>query len=740
MANVGSPHRQHDVQEAPNMKRLAQFSYDRRRIVLAGWIALLVALFALSAAFAGEFRSKFGLPGSESQAGFDLLEERGIAERTGFSGQIVFRAEQGVNDPAVRQTMESFFTDIKGSLDGAEIVSPYDPQNAHQIAPDGTVAFAEINLSDRPNEQYVRDGEAVKEIWREINTPGLQVELGGDIFANQVEFRQEIFGLVAAVFILLIAFGSVLAMGLPIITALFGIGCGVAIIGLVTRFLAVPDFTIQVAMMLGIGVGIDYALLIVTRYRAALHDGLTPREAVTLAIDTSGRAVVFAGLTVVISLLGMFFLNLDFIRSMALSAVLAVLMTMFAAITLLPAMLGFVGRNIDRLGLPHRSTQAEGASAASFWYRWSRIIQAHPWPALIGSTALLVVLTIPIFSLQLGFADAGNRGEQDTTRRAYDMLSEAFGPGFNGPIVVVADVPNGASDQAVLDRIAAAVQSTEGVASVTPPQLIPGAGLALMNVFPTSSPQDRATTDLVHRLRNQTIPAAVSGADVRVLTTGLPPAVVDFSDYTAERLPIFVGAVLLLSFLLLMTVFHSVVVPVKAVIMNLLGIGAAFGATVAVFQWGFLGGLLGLGKEGPIEAWAPMMLFAIIFGLSMDYEVFLLTRIREEYDRTGDNARAVADGLAATGRVISAAALIMVAVFGSFILSDERALKLMGFGLAFAVLLDATVVRLILVPSAMELLGRANWWAPSWLARRLPHIRVDTVETPAAVPVSAGDD
>jgi putative drug exporter of the RND superfamily len=712
------------------LRQLARFCYRRRRVVVVAWLALIVSLFVLSGAFGGEFRTEFKLPGSESQAALDILEERGLSERTGFVAQVVFKAEQGINDPAVRGAMESFFAGIEREVNGVRVSSPYAQENAYQVA--GNVAYAEVNFSDRKQEQYLKDARVIKGLLGEIDVPGLQVELGGDVFAQEPHFSSEVIGLFAAIIILLVAFGSVIAMGLPVITALFGIGCGVAIIGLITLVLPIPDFTMQVAMMIGIGVGIDYALLIVTRYRQALHDGLDPERAISLAVDTSGRAVVFAGLTVVISLLGMFMMNLDFIRGVAISAALAVVMTMSASVTLLPALLGFVGRGIDRFGLPHRLSGAEGDIGNTFWYRWSRIIQAHPWPALIASTALLLVLAAPVFSLRLGFSDAGNRGTGDTTRRAYDLLSEGFGPGFNGPILLVVDSARGAPDAQVLQRLVQAINATEGVAPPAQPIPLPDAGVVLINVFPATAPQDLETTELVHRLRNEAIPPVVAGTDVAVRATGLPPIVVDFSDYTADRLPIFFGAVLLLSFLLLLTVFHSVVVPIKAVVMNLLSIGAAFGALVAVFQWGVLGSLFGVSKEGPIEAWAPMMLFAIVFGLSMDYEVFLLTRVREEYDRCGDNGRAVADGLAATGRVISAAAAIMVCVFGSFILSDERALKLMGFGLAFAIFIDATLVRLVLVPSAMELLGKANWWAPDWLVRYLPRIRVEAAE-PAPV-------
>ena len=725
------------------MKNLANFCYSRRRLVLAGWIGLLVLLFGLSAAFGGKYKTEFKLPGSESQAAVDLLEAKGVSERTGFAGQVVFRAEEGVSNPAVRQTLEQFFSDIESQVQGVQVASPYDPANAYQVSSDGKIAYAELNFSDRSNEEYIDDADIIKALHKEVQAQapqGLQIELGGDLFADQPEFSSEMLGLFAAIIILLVVFGSVLAMGLPIITALFGIGCGAAIIMLVARVLSVPDFTTQVAAMIGIGVGIDYALLIVTRYRAGLYDGLAPRDAVVLSVDTSGRAVLFAGITVVISLLGMFFLNLDFMRSMATGAVFAVLMTMLAAITLLPAMLGFVGNNIDRLRVPFLAKQASSGGTegdrTSFWYRWSRIIQSRPWPALILSTAFLVILAIPVFSIRLGFADAGNRLEKDTTRKSYDLLSQGFGVGFNAPILVVVETNNGSADGQSVQELKTALENTDGVASVSGPISVADGGVQLFNVFPDSAPQDKETTDLVHRLRNETIAPVVSGRAIPALATGGPAFVVDFSDYMTDKLPIFFGAVLLLSFLLLLTVFHSVVVPLKAVIMNMLSIGAAFGATVAVFQWGIGASVIGIGKEGPIEAWAPMMLFAIVFGLSMDYEVFLLTRVREEYDRTGDNGRAVADGLAATGRVISAAALIMVCVFGSFILGDERAVKLLGFGLAFAVAIDATIVRLMLVPSAMELLGKANWWAPRWLVRILPTIRVDTVEQP--VPVAGG--
>jgi putative drug exporter of the RND superfamily len=707
------------------MRSIARFAYRRRRYVLAGWVALLVGLFASSAAFGEEFTTEFKLPGSESQEAVDLLEDKGVAERTGIQGQVVFQAEQGVSDPAVREVMESLFAEIDShpEVDGLEIISPYETGNEHQISESGQIAYAELNFSDRVYGEYIEAADVIRALPRE-NIEGLQVEFGGDMFADEPEFSSEYIGILAAIVILLIAFGSVIAMGLPIITALFGIGAGAALVTTSTAFLDMPDFTLQLAAMIGIGVGIDYALLIVSRYRDGLRDGLDPEESVLLSLNTSGRAVLFAGLTVVIALLGMFLMELAFVRGLAIAAILAVLMTMLAAITLLPAILGFAGRNIDKFGLPHRE-EKPGEINRTVWVRWSRIIQAHPWPALILSAGLLLLLTVPLLSLRLGFGDAGNRPESDSSRRAYDLLSQGFGPGFNGSILVVAQGENGPPDSVELSELSERLETTVGVDSVTEPQILGESDLALINVFPNSAPQDEETTELVHRLRNDRIPPVESQTGMNVLTTGGPPSVVDFADYMGDRLPIFIGAVLALSFLLLLVVFHSVVVPLKAVLMNLLSIGAAFGAMVAVFQWGWFDFIIGQGKEGPIESWAPMMLFAIVFGLSMDYEVFLLTRIREEYDKHGDNARAVADGLAATGRVITAAAAIMVCVFGSFVLGEQRDIKLFGFGLAFAVFIDATIVRLVLVPSAMELMGKANWWAPSWLVRYLPTIRVD---------------
>jgi RND superfamily putative drug exporter len=434
--------------------------------------------------------------------------------------------------------------------------------------------------------------------------------------------------------------------------------------------------------------------------------------------------VVFAGTTVVIAVLGMLLIQVPAVQGLAVGIALGVLLTMLAAVTLLPAVLGFVGHNIDKLGLPHKK-RAEGEVRESFWHRWSRVIQRRPWPAAIGGLLVLLLLAAPVLSMRLAFADAGNRPTSDTTRRAYDLLVDGFGPGFNGPLILAVDTPGGQSDSATLDQLSERLQATEGVAFATPPQSNDAGNAAIIQVFPDSSPQSEDTANLVDRLRDDVIPPVTQGTDVEVKVGGLTAGATDYSNYTAERLPLFIGLVLLLSFLLLMVVFRSLLVPLKAVIMNLLSIGAAYGVIVAVFQWGWLKDLIGVAESGPVEAWAPMMLFAIVFGLSMDYEVFLLSRMREEYDRTGDNATAVADGLAATARVITAAAAIMILVFSAFVLGDDRAIKLFGFGLAVAVFLDATIVRLILVPATMELLGDWNWWIPKWLDRILPTVQVE---------------
>jgi putative drug exporter of the RND superfamily len=705
------------------LQRLARLCYRRRWRVLGAWVVLLAGLYVLNSSVGGKFLDDFDLPGSESQEAVDLLEEHGFDTRAGATGQVVFKADD-VNDPTVQGDMEALFGEIAEITAPSQVVSPYSPEGAHQISRDGTIAYAEVNLADRDSDELYDIGTEAREAVADADVPGTEVELGGDIAFEQPEFSSEAIGFVAALIILLIAFGSLLAAGLPLITAIFGIVTGIAIVGLVVNVIGMPSFSNQAVAMIGIGVGIDYALFIVTRYREGLADGMTPECATMRALDTAGRAVLFAGSTVIIAILGLFTIGLDMIRGLAVGISIGVLMTMLASLTLLPAILGFVGTNIDKFGLPHRR-RAERAGRQSVWYRWSRVIQRRPWPALLASAAVLLVLTIPLFGLRLGFGDAGNQPTDQTVRRAYDLMSEGFGPGANGLLLLAAETPGGQSDLDALQGLSRDLNETEGVVFATEPIPNESGDAAIIQVQPTTSPQDRETAHLVNRLRDDVVPEAVAGSSADVKVGGATAAVVDFSRYTADRLPWFIAAVLVLSFLLLMVVFRSLLVPLKAVIMNLLSVGAAYGILVAVFQWGWGDSLLGVGREGPIEAWIPMMLFAVIFGLSMDYEVFLLSRIREEYDRTHDNGTAVANGLAVTARVITAAAAIMFCVFMSFVLGDDRSLKMFGFGLAMAVLIDATIVRLVLVPSTLELLGDRNWWLPRWLDRILPVVHVE---------------
>jgi RND superfamily putative drug exporter len=715
------------------LRTLAHTCYRRRRLVVTAWIIALIGVSILGKVAGGDLLKTFSLPGTESQRTFDVLQQQ--FKRSGDTGNLVFQVRNGgdVRDAAVRNQIEPVFDKLSKLPHVVSVTTPYEPQGARFISQNGNIAYGEIQFDVQANDVPLKVASDMRAIAEQANTDQVRVELAGSMFTPQTMPASELIGILAAVIILLIAFGSLLAMGLPIMTALFGIGIGLAVVELLARVLDVPSFAPQVTAMIGIGVGIDYALFISTRYREALHEGVEPEAAVVHSIDTSGRAVLFAGGTVVISLLGLFLIGVSFIRGLAVGASLAVLFVMAAAVTLLPAVLGFAGYTIDRFALPSARKQRGGEQ--SFWARWSRMVQRRPWPIAFGALALLVVLALPFISLRLGVADAGNDPTKFTTRRAYDLLSEGFGPGFNGPLLLASNVKS-QSDIAAMGSLANAIASDHDVEQVSPVVTSPNGRGVLLQVVPRGSPQDESTTALVHRLRDHTVPQATEGSSLDVHVGGQTAIGVDLADIMGSRLPFMFLAILTFSFILLMLVFRSILVPLKAVVMNLLSIGAAYGVIVAIFQWGWLKNAVGVGKEGPIEAWVPMMLFAIVFGLSMDYEVFLLSRIKEEYDKTRDNAEAVASGLAKTARLITAAAAIMICVFGSFVLSDLRVLKLVGFGLAFAVLIDATVVRLLLVPATMELLGDRNWWFPRWL-EWLPRVNVEgeSIESVRGAPV-----
>lgn len=716
------------------VERLGRWCYNKRKFVVLAWAGTLVLTGVLALISNGEFTTNFKLPASESQQSIDLLQER-FRAFSGSTADITFatKSPQKITDPGIRARMERMFSEVNRLPHVSDLRSPYLLPPQFATSSDGTVAFAAVQFDVQGPDVPKSTIDAMKELALEADGDDLQVELGGVVvqFIEQTSSAKDSgSGLILAAVILLLTFGSVVAMGLPLMTALFALGVGMALITLSLVFIDIPFMVTEMASMIGIGVGIDYALFIVTRYRQGLHAGLDPEEATVTSINTSGRAVVFAGTIVIISLLGMLLMGLPFVRGLAMATAVVVLLTILTSITLLPAVLGFVGNNIDRLHIPGLRAD-ESAHRESRWFRWSRFIQHHPWLGASVGLVILLVLSIPSLSIRLGSADAGNDPTSMTSRRSYDLLDKAFGPGRNGPLLLTAVLP-GAGDATeelrnmkVMGSLAKTIEAEDNVNSVMP--VIPNESkdTAIIIVYPETSPQAEETEALIKRLRNEVIPASLEGTDIKVYVGGVTALFTDMGDQLAKRLPLFIGAVMALSFILLMIVFRSLLVPLKAAVMNLLSISAAYGVVVAVFQWGWGKDLIGIDRVGPIESFAPMMMFAVLFGLSMDYEVFLLSRVREEWLRTNDNAVSVADGLATTAKVITAAAAIMITVFGSFVLGDNRLIKLFGLGLASAIFIDATIVRMLLVPSTMELLGPANWWLPRWLDRMLPTLSIE---------------
>jgi len=704
--------------------RWATFAVRHRGRVLIGWAVLIAAIAAIALTLGGSYADTFTIPGAESQKALDVLKAR-FPSQAGDSGTLVIKTDAGVDDPAVKQQVTALLAKAATIPEVTGVVSPYDDPAA--VSADRKIAYAPVAY-DKPADQVsVANAQALLDLGDQSTAPGFHVEVGGQVAAraeNPNPFgATELIGVGAAMVILLIAFGSIIAMGLPILTALAGIAAGFLSIMFATRFFDMSSFTPAFAAMIGLGVGIDYALFVVTRFREGLDLGLTVEGAVVRAVDTAGRAVLFAGTVVTIALLGLFTVGLPFIAALGLAAAIVVVFSVLVALTLLPALLAYVGHSIDRWRIPGLHAVASN-STDTFWHRWSRLIQRRPWPFLAGAAVILALLALPIFSLQLGSSDDGNLATTTHGRRAYDLLNEGFGPGFNGPLLLAVQ-RDGGVDPAQLQSLASALGAASGVAAVSPATINQTGDAAVLTVIPTTSPQDSKTTALVKRLRSNVIPAAVTGTGLHIYIGGQTAASVDVSAKITSRMPLFFGIVIGLSMLLLAAVFRSIAVPIKAALMNVLSIAGTYGVMVAVFQWGWGGGVLGISKTGPIESFMPMMLFAILFGLSMDYEVFLLSRMREEYVRTGNNGESVAHGLAMTARVIAAAAAIMVVVFGSFIFGGERIIKEFGLGLAVAVLIDSTIVRLVLVPATMELLGDRNWWFPRWLDRIMPKLNIE---------------
>ena len=715
--------------------RLTRFCIDHRRFVILGWIAVAIAALALSSAVGSRYATNFSLPGTESQRAADLLK-RDFPAQAGDSDQIVFAAKQGkVSDPAVRARITPMLASVAKLPHVTGVVSPYAAAGARAVSADGRIAFATVNFDQRANELPKDAVNRVISVARGAGSSAVQVELGGQAIQQVQEpplGAATAIGIVAAIVVLLLTFGSFVAMGMPILTALIGLGTGVGLIGLASQAIDMPFFSTELAVMIGLGVGIDYALFIVTRFRENARAGMDVREATIAAMDTAGRAVLFAGLTVIIALLGMFALGISFLYGVAVSSALAVLLVMLASLTVLPALISKFGTRVARPSRRARRRAEAGVPAPTGptgWARWAGWVTRRPWVGVTVGLGIMLLLTVPALSMNLGSSDAGNDPTSLTTRRAYDLLAEGFGKGANGPLVVAAQLSK-AGDKAAQAQIGAALRTTPDVAAVAAPRVAPNGQTLVYTVYPRSAPQDQATTDMVQNLRDNRLPPVERATGATVLVGGANGAQIDVTHALSSKLPLFIGVVVLLSALLLFIVFRSVVIPLQAAAMNLLSIGASLGVVVAIFQWGWLADLVGI-QKGPIDSFIPVMVFAIVFGLSMDYEVFLVSRIHEVWTKRRDASRAVVEGLASTGRVITAAATIMVCVFLSFVLGDVRAVKLFGLSLAAAVFLDAFVVRSLLLPAVLQLLGRATWWLPDWLERRLPHLAIEPGEAPA---------
>ena len=770
---------------------LGRWCYRHPWRVVFAWILLVAVVGLVTTTVGSSFGGNPEAGDADSSRGADILEEHFGLGGSLVGGQLVFRAEQGVQDPTVRAAMSDLFEQVD-AVEGVIVVSPYAADGARRIAADGAeaglIAYADIDTTvDIEADDALGIGEEINHLIDESGVrsiDGLQVHLGDFWFAGVEPPESEAVGLAFAVFVLIMAVGSVVAMGLTVGVALVGVAVGVAGVSIWSNIVTVPEFAITIGLMIGIGVGIDYALFIIIRYREWSDRGLSNEDAVAAALDSAGRSVVFASVTVVVSLLGLLLMGVSLVSGLGLAAATTVALVMLGSITLLPAAIGFAGgrmvttrvRGVTAatliavalfgfgtglrvllIGIPLAAlVMLAGAFGGSSnplrrvlpprrtkplretnWYRFSRMVQSRPWLFAVGGTLVLLLLAAPVLSLRLGTADEGNFAPETSTRKAYDLIAEGFGLGANGPLLVVAET-SGAADLATLEQLSGDLNRVEGVVFASPVTVSSDGQAALIHLQPTTGPQDQATEDLVQQLRDETIPQLLAGAGVEPLITGSVAFNIDFADYLSARIPIFLVAVLALSFLLLMAVFRSVLVPLKAVIMNMLSIGGAYGVCVAIFQWGWLGSVIGV-EPAPIDPLIPMMMFAMLYGLSMDYEVFLLSRMKEEYERTGDAVNSVADGLAATARVITAAAAVMVVVFGSFTFEVVRVIQLFGLGLAIAIALDATLVRMLIVPSTMELLGERNWWMPRWLDRIIPNLRVEgDLEMPATAAALSG--
>ncbi|MFF7068876.1 MMPL family transporter [Streptomyces pseudovenezuelae] len=718
------------------MAALARWCVRRRLVVVLLWLLALGGVSAGAVVAGSAYSNDYEVPGTESGRATQLLQD-GFPRLGGDSDTVVWHVTSGsVRDADVEQTMTATLDRVADLPGVATVVGPYDDSGTGRISADGHTAYATVTFDHSAEEIDASEAKALVDTAKDAEADGLQVELGGSAVAlteSSGSHVAEIVGVLVAAVVLFLAFGSLAASLLPIATALVSVGTAYAGIVLLGHAMTVADFAPMLGMLIGLGVGIDYALFIVTRHRRGLKRGLSVAESVENAVSTTGRAVVFAGATVCIALLGMLILRLGFLNGVAIAASLTVVLTVAASVTLLPALLSLIGMRAlsrrERRRLTEHGPQPE--LPTGFAHRWSAFVERHP--KLLGAIALLVitVLALPTLGLRLGTSDQGNDPRSSTTRQAYDLLADGFGPGVNGPLTLVTPV-DGAEDKLLLDNLDATLRTTEGIASTTPVTYDTAGDLAYFTIVPESAPQSQQTSDLVDRLRTEVLPRAETGTTLDIHVGGMTASYDDFADVIVGKLPLFVGVVIGLGCLLLLLAFRSVGIPLKAAAMNVAAVAAAFGVVVAIFQWGWGSELLGLGRAGPIEPFLPVIMVSVLFGLSMDYQVFLVSRMYEEWLETGDNRRAVRVGLAETSRVINSAAVIMISVFLAFVLSGDRVIAMFGIALAAAVALDAFVLRTLLVPALMHLLGGANWWLPGWLDRRMPRISIEPPECRAA--------
>jgi RND superfamily putative drug exporter len=730
--------------------RLAGLAFRRRGFVLLAWLLGLGLAIGLSSAFGGDLSNGATLPGSDSEQAQSLLEERFPAQ-SGDRVDVLVRADE-VTSPAVESRVEALLGQLVGMPHVAEVEDPYSTDSS--VSPDGRTLVARVHLDvANPNDMPIEDTEKLLAAAEDAEGGGLEIALSGQAvqLAEAPEVSTEMIGLIAAAVILLFTFGSLVAAGLPLAMAIGALVVSSSLVGLVAAVVDVPDFAPLIGAMLGIAVGIDYALLMVTRFREWRAVGLDPETATVATLDTAGRAVLVAGGTVIVSMGGLFAMNLSIMDGTALVTMVAVLIVMLAALTLFPALLGYWGRWIDRLRLPLRPRRAVEVSAdghlvpTTRWVRWSGLVQRRSGLAVGGSLALLVLLAVPFLGVHFAIPDAGNDSEGSSNRQAYDMMAESFGPGASGPLLVAVDLTR-ANDPA-LEQLHASLESTAGVAVVSPPRVNRDGDTALLTVVPTTGPQDTATVDLVRTVRDDVIPAATNGTGTQAHVGGRTATTIDLNKSVVDRLPFLIGGVVVVSMLLLLVAFRSIVIAVTAAVMNLLSVAAAYGVLAFFLEGGWAGNLIGIDSPAPLAGYVPVIMFALLFGLSTDYEVFLISRMRETWMRTGDNSRAILSGLAGTGRVITAAATIMIVVFAAMIAIDNVIMKSFGVGMVAAILVDATIVRMLLVPAVMQLLGRGNWWLPRQLERWVPQLHVEgrpdtflpvpDAATPTPAPVSS---